>query len=116
MPLEPATIGSPYRVTLIKTLDSDLLKLVRDVVQTFVISHDGRLPDGAEWNSLIEFNSMIDPDQGLLRQVNDSLRTRLFRKVQAQAMGGPITDEMVAAVKTIIWIGCSTNRRSPLSS
>lgn len=99
VPLEPGSGRSPYRVVLAKELGSELLKLVRSAIATFVEGHDGRLPAGPEWNQVIEINSMIDPQQGLLRMANDTLRTALHRQLVVQAHGQPITDAMVAAAK-----------------
>ena len=100
LPLQPASGRSPWRVIVTKPLDSLLVGLVQGAVQAFVDSHAGALPDDAQWNQVIEFNSMMDPDQGLLRQVNDTFRMDLFRRLQARIPGGVITDTMRAEAKT----------------
>jgi hypothetical protein len=101
VPLEPASGKSPFVVILAKDLNSELLKVVQLLVQAFVDApeHGGRLPEGNEWNQIIEINNLMDAKSGLLRQVNDIHRDQLFDQLQAQAKGHPITDEMRAVAQ-----------------
>ncbi|WP_432244849.1 hypothetical protein ACRB8A_13305 [Arthrobacter sp. G.S.26] len=98
-PLQPGSGISPYSVILTKTLNSELLVVLRDAVQGFVEQHEGRLPQGAEWNALIEINNFMDPEAGPLRRVNDIHRSRLNQQMMAQAQGGQIAGEVLAATK-----------------
>ena len=101
LPLQPGSGKSPFRVILLKDLNSELLKLVQISVQTFVDNpaNNGRLPEDREWNQVIEINNLMDAKTGLLRKVNDIHRNRLFEKMQAQAQGHPITEAMRAAAE-----------------
>jgi hypothetical protein len=98
-PLQPGSGRSPYRVVLLKDLNSELLKLVKDSVQTFVDNNNGRLPDHAEWNQIIDINKLMDAENGPLRQANKILSTRLYEDLERKSQGQPITDEMYNAVK-----------------
>jgi hypothetical protein len=89
MPLEPGGRKSPWRVALLKDLDSELLKVVRDAVQGFVDAHDGRLPVGDEWNDVIKFDQMMDEENGPLRVVNDRLRERILARIRIEQAGPP---------------------------
>lgn len=82
-PLEPGRGKSPYTVLLLKDLNSELLKLVQIKVQSFVDTHDGRLPEGEEWRQVIDINNLMDLEKGDLRQVNDNYRVRLIREWQS---------------------------------
>ncbi|OKH36209.1 hypothetical protein NIES2119_18060 [[Phormidium ambiguum] IAM M-71] len=82
-PLEPGRGKLPYAVFLLKDLNSELLKLMQSRVQSFVDQHDGRLPDGAEWPTIIDINDLLDLENGSLRKVNDIYRERLIREWQA---------------------------------
>ena len=86
---------------MLKDLNSELLKIVRDSVQAFVDGHDGRLPDAAEWNKIIEINNLLDADRGPLRRANDIIRARLQRNLELQARGAEITDAQKAAAKQL---------------
>ena len=88
MPLEPGGRRSPWRVVLLKDLDSELLMLVRDEVQVFVDAHEGRLPAGDEWNGLIHFDQLMDEENGPLRVVNDRHRDRILARIRSE-QGGP---------------------------
>jgi hypothetical protein len=101
VPLQPGSGKSPFRVTLLKDLNSELLKLVQISVQTFVDNpaNNGRLPEDREWNQVIEINNLMDAKIGLLRKVNDIHRNRLFETMQAQAQGHPITEATRAAAE-----------------
>ncbi len=82
-PLEPGRGKSPYTVLLLKDLNSELLKLVLAKVQSFVDSHEGRLPEGEEeWRQIIDINNFLDIEKGDLRQVNDIYRFKLLREWQ----------------------------------
>lgn len=81
-PLEPGRGKSPYTVLLLKDLNSELLKLVQIKVQSFVDTHEGRLPEGEEWRQIIDINNLMDLEEGDLRQVNDNYRVRLIREWQ----------------------------------
>jgi len=85
-PLEPGRGKSPYTVLLLKDLNSELLKLVQVKVQSFVDTHDGRLPEGEEWRQVIDINNLMDLDKGDLRQVNDNYRVRLIREWQSSGL------------------------------
>jgi hypothetical protein len=103
VPLQPGAGKSPFKVMLSKNLNSELLKLVEAQVQTFVDNNEGRLPEDGEWNQLIEINSLMDAENGLLRKVNDILRRRLFEEmqkmlVQTRSLG--FNDEMIAVAKS----------------
>ncbi|MEJ8849509.1 hypothetical protein [Variovorax rhizosphaerae] len=98
-PLDSATGKSPYTVVLLKNLASEVLKIVRGRVQGFVDASKGILPNGAQWNSVIEVNELMEPKQGTLRLANDRIRARLFDEAKAQAPGGLVTAEMAEALK-----------------
>jgi hypothetical protein len=85
-PLEPGRGKSPYTVFLLKDLNSELVKLMQIRVQNFVDQNDGRLPDGAEWATIIDINDLLDENNGSLRKVNDIYREILFRNI---AIGTP---------------------------
>jgi hypothetical protein len=87
MPLEPGGLRSPWRVVLLKDLDSELLKLVRDGVQVFVDEHGGELPAGDEWNQVIRFDPLMDAEHGPLRVVNDRHRDRIQARISAEHGG-----------------------------
>ncbi len=65
-PLEPASAKSPFKVLLTKNLNSELLKLVQTLVQSFVDNpeNDGRLPENDEWNQIIK---SYKTDEGPMR-------------------------------------------------
>jgi hypothetical protein len=100
-PLQPGSGKSPYRVLLLKDLNSELLKIIRDSVQAFVDGHDGRLPKQAEWNQIIEINNLMDAQNGPLRRANDIVRARLQRMLEIQAHGAPITELQTASAKQL---------------
>jgi hypothetical protein len=87
VPLQPGSGKSPFKVMLAKDLNSELLKLVQTWVQTFVDNNNGRLPENGEWNQLIEINSLMDVENGPLRQVNNIHRNRLNQEMETQAPG-----------------------------
>ncbi len=62
-PLQPGTGRSPFTVLLVRDLNSELLKIVRDKVQSFVETNDGRLPEGAEWRAIVDINQMMELPQ-----------------------------------------------------
>lgn len=101
MPLEPGSGKSPYRVLLAKEFNSEVVNIVRGWVQTFVDNHEGRLPEGDEWRTLIDINVFMDPDHGPLKAANDIHKVRMQDKLQADAAGQPVTEAMMAAVKKI---------------
>lgn len=100
VPLQPGSGKSPFKVMLAKNLNSELLKLVQQRVQTFVETNNGRLPENLEWNQIVEINDLMDAENGPLRKVNDIHRNQLFQEMQVQAQGGAITAEMNAVAKT----------------
>jgi hypothetical protein len=99
LPLQPGSGKSPYTVVLTKTLNSELLQILRGAVQHFVQTHEGRLPKDEEWNQLIEINNLMDEEDGPLRRANDIHRARLHKEMLLQAHGEPVTEAMLAATK-----------------
>jgi hypothetical protein len=97
VPLDLAAGRSPFRVSLAKNLNSELLQLILAKVQAFAEANGGRLPLGSEWNQLIEVNDLMDSTKGLLRKVNDTVRARLFKEAVAKASGRALTAEVSAA-------------------
>ncbi|SDL39083.1 hypothetical protein SAMN04487916_108158 [Arthrobacter sp. ov407] len=93
-PLEPGVGKSPFKVLLLKDLNSEVLRDVQRKVQAFVESHDGRLPVDNEWVEVVDFNDFMDPENGALRKANDIHRTKLFAELQAKSPGGIITEAM----------------------
>lgn len=87
-PLEPGRGKSPYIVFLLKDLNSELLKLMQIRVQAFVDQHDGRLPDGVEWPTIIDINDLLDLENGSLHKVNNIYHERLIREWQALGIPG----------------------------
>ena len=98
-PLEPGHGRSPWRVVAPRTLDSELVVVLRDPVQAFVDAHDGRLPQGAEWASVIDINTLVDADNGPLKVVQDRHKQRIFARIQAEAGAGGVTPPMVEAAR-----------------
>lgn len=82
-----------------KDLNSELLKLVQQKVQTFVDNNEGRLPEDAEWNQLIEIDSLMDAANGPLSEVNNIHRNRLNQEMEAQAPGEFVAVLAAAAKK-----------------
>ena len=82
-PLLPGTGKPPFRVSLTKDLNSELMKIYQAAVQTFVNNHGGRLPHDSEWSELIDINSLVDEENGPLRTVNDLHRDRLNSELEA---------------------------------
>jgi hypothetical protein len=97
-PLQPGSGRSPFTVRLSRPMNSELLVIVKGMVQRFVEQHEGRLPAGEEWQTLVDINRFLDPE-GPLLQVNNTIRARLFSELSAAAAGGPITPAMTAAAK-----------------
>ncbi len=87
MPLEPGGRRSPWRVVLLKDLDSELLRLVREAVQVHVDEHAGELPAGDEWGQVIRFDQLMDDEHGPLRMVNDRHRDRIQARLSAEHGG-----------------------------
>src|SRR6266516_4367134 len=100
-PLQPGSGKSPYHVMLLKNLNSEVLKIIRDGVQAFVDGHNGRLPEQAEWNQIIDINNLMDADNGPLRRANDIIHARLQRMLEIQANGTPITELQKATAKQL---------------
>ena len=84
--IEPGVGKSPFKVILLKDLNSELLKRIKNLVQTFVDGHDGRLPEGIEWNELIEINNLLDAENGPLAEVNKIYQKRLQDLAVSEAM------------------------------
>lgn len=99
VPLQPGTGKSPFKVILLKDLNSELLKHLRFSVQTFVDRNNGRLPEDGEWNQLIEINNLLDAENGPMRKVNDIHRNRLNQEMEAHAPGQFIPELAAAAQK-----------------
>ncbi len=97
-PLEPGSGRHPWRVSLLNDLGSELMKVIRDRVQTFVEQNSGRLPTGAEWNQLIEINDLMNQDAGPLRVVNDRHRTQIFDRLNVLHPAGIPADAIKAAL------------------
>ncbi|HEX6427087.1 MAG TPA: hypothetical protein VF008_05350, partial [Niastella sp.] len=99
LPLEPAHGKSPFKVTLAKNLNSELLKIVQSSVQAFVDNPgtNGRLPKDEEWNQILEINQLMDVDHGPLRKVNDIYKNRLNLEMQAETRGQGVTPALLAA-------------------
>lgn len=93
--IEPGSGKSPFKVILLKDLNSELLKLIKISVQTFVDSHNGQLPESGEWNQLIEINNLLDAENGPLAEVN-----KIYQKRLAQAQDLAVTEAMRAAAET----------------
>ena len=89
VPLQPGSGKSPFKVILAKDLNSELLKLVQILVQTFVDNNNGRLPEDSEWNQLIEIKSLMDAENGPLRKVNDIHRNRIYQEMHSASTGPP---------------------------
>ncbi|MEH7306757.1 hypothetical protein [Neobacillus drentensis] len=98
-PLQPGSGLSPYRVLLAKDLKSELLKLIQDKVQKFVDAHNGQLPSGSEWLTIIDFNNLMDKVHGDLRKVNDIHRRRLYEEAILRAPERHLTEAMVDEIK-----------------
>jgi hypothetical protein len=94
-PLEPGAGKSPFVVILAYDMNSEVLKILLVRVQAFVDSHDGQLPDGAEWNQLVDIDNLMDAESGDLRVANDRHRQRLHAAMVKAAGDGQITPEMV---------------------
>ena len=92
LPLEPGSGKSPFTVLLARSMSSELLNLIRARVQGFVDANGGRLPEGAEWASLVDINNLMDTTNGDLRKVNDLIRARLYADAIRRAPGGLVTD------------------------
>ena len=89
LPLQPGSGKDPWRVSLVKDLDSELLKLLRDAVQEFVNGHGGALPVGAQWNRLMPIDQLMDAQNGPLRVVNDRHRERILARMRTERGGLP---------------------------
>lgn len=89
-PLQPAAGRSPFKVLLRKDLGSELLKVVQAKVQTFV-EGNGRLPNGAEWNALIEINNLMDAAQGDLAQAQKAVKANVYAELQTRLGGAPMS-------------------------
>lgn len=96
-PLQPGSGKSPWRVTVLKDLQSELVAVLRDSVQAFVDSHDGHLPAGEEWNRIVEINALMDPE-GVMRIVNDRHRERINARIYAKYEGHPPGTAIEAAM------------------
>ncbi len=99
MPLKAGVSKSPFTVLLSKSLNSELMLIIHDFVQTFVKTHKGRLPNGSEWMTVIDPKSFADTTKGPLRQVNDRLRTRRFYQMRLTIPSRTPTPDMIAAAK-----------------
>lgn len=96
-PLEPGRGRSPYRVLLVKALNSELILRVQARLQAFVDEQNGRLPTGDEWLQVVNINVVMDPETGDLRRINDELRDRMLDEAyQAGQLGTP---EQIEALK-----------------
>jgi hypothetical protein len=98
VPLQPGSGKSPFRVTLAKNLNSELLSVLLIQVQTFVDNNEGRLPQDAEWNQIIGIDKFKDMEKGPLRNVNDLYAYRLLKELVEQAPI-EITEETAAIAR-----------------
>jgi hypothetical protein len=92
--LEPGSGKSPFTVILARTLNSELMNLMRDRVQTFVEANNGSLPEGSEWSSIVDINNLMNADTGDLRRANDIIRSRLVADALRRVPDGVITTAM----------------------
>jgi hypothetical protein len=98
-PLQPGSGRYPFTVLLAKDLNSELLNLVRAKVQAFAEANGGRLPDGAEWNQIVEIGNLMDQENGDLRKVNDIHFKRIQADVLRRAPNGQLTPALIAEAK-----------------
>ena len=98
-PLQPGNGRSPYTVLSSIELNSTLVRVLLPKLQTFVDAHGGKLPQGAEWNTVFEINAMMEPERGDLRRANDQVRQELQQELVAGAMGHPLTPPMIEAAR-----------------
>lgn len=77
-PLASAHGVSPYKVILAKDLNSLLLREMLPSVEYWVQSHEGKLPEGVQWNTLFNLDAFDDPQTGLLLKLNNRLRVELY--------------------------------------
>jgi hypothetical protein len=99
LPLEPGSGKSPFTVLFARSLHSELMNLMRIRVQAFVDENDGRLPDGAEWTSIVDINNLMDASVGDLRRVNDIVRERLFADAVRRSPNGLLTGAMTEEIR-----------------
>ncbi|MCW5599444.1 MAG: hypothetical protein KIT59_10095 [Nitrosomonas sp.] len=99
LPLEPGSGRSPFIVLLTRSLHSELMKLMRVRVQTFVDANNGRLPDGVEWIGIVDINNLMDASAGDLRRVNDVVRERLFADAVRRTPDGQLTGAMTEEIR-----------------
>jgi hypothetical protein len=86
LPLQPGQGKSPFTVRLAKQFNSELLDLVQAKVQAFVDTHEGRLPQDEEWQTIIEINDLMNSERGSLRQVNDLYRSRFMTELRTNGL------------------------------
>ena len=98
-PLQPGAGKSPFRILVKKDLGSELTALVAARLQGFVDAHAGALPVGAEWREVINFDTMIDPDRGDLRKVNDIHRQRVNQQALRDAAAGMDPQAVLATAR-----------------
>ncbi|HVQ60332.1 MAG TPA: hypothetical protein VMS60_15640 [Solirubrobacterales bacterium] len=77
-PLEPGHGRSPWKVVLLRDLDSLVLRYERQRLEGWVQEQEGRLPVGVEWNEVFEVNHMIDT---LMPAVDRAIREEVFAPV-----------------------------------
>ena len=99
VPLEPGSGKSPFKVTLAKDLNSEVLNLVLTQVQAFVDTHSGQLPEGDEWQQLLDADNFMDKEHGALRKVNDLQSARILLELTAQTPPPATKEEAAAMVK-----------------
>jgi hypothetical protein len=98
----PASPISPFKVTLAKNLNSEIIKLLQAQVQIFVDANDGRLPMTlVEWTKV--FEGFIAANKDPFLTVYNIHRSRLLGELQAQALGHPITPEMLSALEQTLF-------------
>ncbi len=90
--LEPGTQRRPFTVLLTKGLGSQLLRILRDRVQTYVEDHAGQLPDGPGWQSIVDRNDLRDENAGSLRKANDYHAARLKTEIARRSPKGQLPE------------------------
>lgn len=76
-PLSPGSPKSPFSVSLTRDWNSELMRLVRDEVQTFVEQSGGSLPQGRQWQKIIDALRFNDWENTALRTVQKRVAERL---------------------------------------
>jgi hypothetical protein len=99
VPLQPGSGKSPFTVLLARSLHSELMNLMRGRVQAFVEAHNGRLPNGAEWVGIVDFNNLMDTTSGDLRLVNNIVRERLYADALQRTPDGMLAPATIEEIR-----------------